>query len=110
MTIDEMRDDELARLFTALKLYEAGSKEYEAIRSQISALLNDRNNTLKLEHETKKSKTENKIKIGCFVGTLILTPIIDLCVKSILIRKIGTIEQMETFTSTPGRSIANWFK
>lgn len=70
----------------------------------------------KLEHEKEKletEKSENKknrwVKAGEIFAVTILVPVIYYCANKGLIKEVGTVEQMEHFSGTPGRSLGKMF-
>ena len=107
--MDKMRkrhDEELNRMYDKLNELEPGSEAYEKIRAEIAKA------TI-LRKKKKKIGNENKdlaIKIGTVAAGVFITPVIDYVLKRSLAGFIGKVEQMETFTSTPGRAIGSWFK
>lgn len=70
----------------------------------------------KLEHEKEKletEKSENKknrwIKAGEIFVMAIVVPTMYLVANKALIKDVGTVEQMEHYGSTPGRSLGKMF-
>lgn len=99
-------DEELNRMYDKLNELEPGSEAYEKMLAEIAKATTVRN-------ESKKIGNENKdlaIKIGTVAAGVFITPVIDYVLKRSLAGFIGKVEQMETFTSTPGRAIGSWFK
>lgn len=103
-------DEELNRMYDMLSTCEPGTDEYERILGEIMKAKEGETELLKIEDARKAAKIDTKIRVGTFVAGLIFAPIIDTICKRSLAKFIGTVEQMETFTSTPGRSMSSWFK
>lgn len=108
--IRNRHDEELTRLYDKLNTLEPGSEEYDKVLSTIMKARATENEHDKIEADKKAAKTEMWIKIGTFAAGLVLAPAIDYVCKRSLTKVIGTVEQMETFTSTPGKSISSWFR
>lgn len=126
--IIDRHDEVLDRLYSELEKLQPGTDEYEKVLTEVTKAAITRNEFKKMdiaeaeaknsksvaEAETKNSKSaankELAIKIVTIVAGVALTPVIDLACKRSLARFIGTVEQMETFTSTPGRSMSSWFR
>ena len=104
--IQKMHNEELNRMYDKLANLEPGSDEYEKMLAEIAKATNVRNESKKVGNEKK----DLMIKIGTVAAGVLLTPIIDTVCKRSLAGFIGKVEQMETFTSTPGRSMSSWFK
>ena len=109
--------DEMDRMYDSLSKLEPGTDEYEKLLSQIMKAEDRKIEIDKLNDARQESKSKNedaakerKIRIALGIAPLIVTPVIDLLCKRNLTKVIGTIEQMEIFTSTPGRSISSWFR
>lgn len=65
----------------------------------------------KVEKSTDESVKNRKIQLITFGAGLVLAPIIEVICKNHFVNKVGKIEQMETFTSSAGRSLGgNLFK
>lgn len=109
MEIEMVEDREIIRLFKMLKTLEPYTDEYNKTRGQLNALLSDRSERMKLESADNNAKKDRVVKVITFSAGLVITPLIDWIVKRNLTKVIGTIEQMDIFTSTPGRSISKWF-
>lgn len=62
------------------------------------------------EFRKKEASNNRKIQIATFVVGLVVAPVIDLAAKKSLAKFIGTVEQMEYFTSSAGKSISSWFR
>lgn len=110
-------DEELNRLYDKLEALQPGTDEYEKVLSEISRATTVRNEFKKTdaaENEViiakKNANRDLAIKIATIVTGVALTPLVDYACKRSMVNVIGKIEQMETFTSTPGRSISSWFK
>ena len=110
MTIESRHEKELNRMYDMLESLEPGTEEYEKLMSEIMKARDGENELKKIESERNSAKTENWIKVCTFVVGLIAAPLIDLGVKKSLTKYIGTIEQMDTFTSTPSRGMSSWFR
>ena len=110
MTIEARHEKELNRMYDALESLEPGTEEYDKLMAEIMKARDGENELKKIESDRKSAKAENWIKIGTFVAGLIAAPLIDLGVKKSLTKYIGTIEQMDTFTSTPSRGMSSWFR
>lgn len=108
--LEKRHEDELNRMYDRLEALQPGTDEYAAVLSEIMKARNGENEAKRLKHDRDSAKVDQYVKIGLFVGGLILTPVIDTLCKRNLTKYIGTIEQMETFTSSPGRSISSWFR
>ena len=109
--------DEMDRMYDSLSKLEPGTDEYEKLLSQIMKAEDRKIEIDKLNDARQESKSKNedaakerKIRIALGIAPLIVTPVIDLLCKRNLTKVIGKIEQMEIFTSTPGRSISSWFR
>lgn len=115
--IHERQDAELNRLYDKLNTLEPGTDEYEKLLSEITKATTVRNENRKIEiaeTEAKTCKSNAKkdiaIKVATIVTGVLLTPVIDYALKRSMVNVIGKVEQMETFTSTAGRSMSSWFK
>lgn len=115
--INEMHVKEMKRMYSSLSKLEPGTDEYDKLLSQIMKAEDRRLEVDKIESANCESENKNKearknrlIQIGTFSAGLLIPPIIDLICKRNLTKLIGTVEQMETFTTTPGRSISGWFR
>ena len=99
LKIKKRHDEELNRMYDKLKTLEPGTEEYDNVVSVI------------VKAQTGDTeKKELDLKLIMFGAGLVITPVIDLLCKRSLTKYIGTIEQMETFTSSAGRSIGSWFR
>lgn len=100
-----------ARLDDAMHLtnLEARSKAFGEAMDAI-----DRLNEMNKIENANKEKDEKCLSIVIKVVEIAAMPImlklIDLGCHKSLINTIGRVEQMETFTSTPGRAISKMFK
>ena len=103
-------DAELNRMYDRLGTLEPGTEEYEQVLSVIMKAKAGENEIVKIEADREAAKRDLVVKIGTFTAGLVLAPVIDTLCKRSLAKFIGTVEQMETFTSTPGRSMSSWFK
>ena len=100
----------MTRLYDKLEGLEPGSEEYEKVFTELMKAMDGKNEFTRIEDARNDAKKDRVIRIGTFVAGLALTPAIDYFAKKGLAKFIGTIEQMECFTSTPGRSIGSWFR
>ena len=64
----------------------------------------------KNDSDRKTAEKDQYIRIATFAAGLILAPILETVCKRELARFIGTVEQMEYFTSSAGKSISGWFR
>lgn len=110
MAIESRHEKELIRMYDLLGTLEPGTEEHDKVLSEIMKAREGENELKKIESDRKSAKTESWIKVGTFVVGLIAAPLIDLGVKKSLTKYIGTIEQMDTFTSTPSRGMSSWFR
>lgn len=101
---------EIRRLQDELTALEPGSDEYNAVQTELLKAMEVMNEMVKIDHARKGAKVDTAIRIVATVGGVVLTPIIATCCQKHLAKFIGTIEQMETFTSTPGRAMSSWFR
>lgn len=101
----EELDKELNYLFIELKRFDPSTDEYAKVRAQISAIIKDRIEIEKASNEQKNAKKERVIKYIQVGGGIILTPIIGYFINRKLIKVVGEVEQMEIFTTTPGKKI-----
>jgi hypothetical protein len=101
---------ELHRLQDKLKQLEPGTDEYNAVQAELLKAIEVMNEVDKTEDARRGAKTDTAVRIVTFAAGLVLTPVITTVCQRNLAKFIGTIEQMETFTSMPGRSIASWFR
>lgn len=93
------REDELNRLYNKLDTLEPGTEEYNKVLEEVIKVENVANEG----NQTKSNKIDLWIKIGGIVATTIAVPLIKYGLNRSMVKHIGTIEQMETFTSTAGR-------
>lgn len=103
-------EEEIRRLQNELASLTPGSEEYNAVQGELMKAMEVMNEMVKIEHARKGAKVDTTIRVVTFVGGLILTPVITTACQKHLAKFIGTVEQMETFTSTPGRSMSSWFR
>ena len=101
---------ELLRMYDKLETLEPGTDEYDAVLSAIMKAKSGENERYRIKAEQDTAKKDLVVKVGIFAGGLIVTPLIDLACKRNLAKFIGTVEQMETFTTSAGRSISSWFR
>lgn len=101
---------EIHRLQDKLKQCEPGTEDYNAVQAELVKAIELMNELVKTEDARKGAKTDTTIRIATFAAGLVLTPVITTVCQKHLAKFIGEVEQMETFTSTPGRSIASWFR
>ena len=101
---------EIHRLQDALRKLEPGTEEYNAVHGELLKAVERMNDIVKTEDARKGAKTDTVVRVVTFVGGLVLTPVITTLCQRNLAKFIGTVEQMEIFTSTPGRSISSWFR
>lgn len=106
----EELDKELNYLFIELKRFDPSTDEYAKVRAQISAIIKDKIEIKKASDEQKNAQKERIIKWVSVGGGIILTPVIGYFINRKLIRVVGEVEQMEIFTTTPGKkTIAKMF-
>ena len=105
-----MYEVEIHRLQGELKKLTPGTEEYDAVQEELLKAMNVLNEMVKNEDARRGAKTDTTIRVMTFVGGLVLTPIITTCCQKHLAKFIGTVEQMETFTSMPGRAMSSWFR
>ena len=108
--IENKHEKELNRLYDTLAGLEPGTNEYKAVMDEITCARNGETDLKRLELDRAQAKKEMWFKIGTFIAGMVAVPVIDLVCKRNLTAYIGKIEQMETFTSTPGRSMSSWFR
>lgn len=101
---------EVRRLQDVLNECEPGTEEYNAVQAELMKAMEVMNEMVKIEHARKGAKVDTAVRVVTFVGGLVLTPVITTLCQRNLAKFIGTVEQMETFTSTPGRSMSSWFR
>ena len=58
----------------------------------------------------EEARRGHKTQVFMYVAGLFVPIGVDLIAKLILVDKIGKVEQLESFTSTPGRSMSSWFR
>ena len=108
--IEARYEVEVHRLQDELKTLTPGTDEYKAVHEELLKALGVMNETIKIEDARRGAKTDMVVKIVTFGAGLVLTPVITTLCQRNLAKFIGTIEQMETFTSTPGRAMSSWFR
>lgn len=101
---------EVRRLQDELSLLTPGTEEYNAVQEELLKAMEAMNEMVKIDHARKGAKVDTAIRVVTFVGGLTLTPVITTLCQRNLAKFIGTVEQMETFTSTAGRSMSSWFR
>lgn len=109
-SIDARHEKVLTQLYDKLDTLQPGTDEYDKVLSEIMKARSGENESKKIEAEDKAAKKDLWLKGAMFVGGLVITPVIDIVCKKSLAKYIGTIEQMEFFTSSAGRSIGSWFR
>ena len=108
--IEARYEVEVHRLQDELKSLTPGTDEYKAVHEELLKALEVMNETTKIEDSRRSAKTDTVVKVTTFAAGLVLTPLVTTFCQQHLAKFIGTIEQMETFTSTPGRSMSSWFR
>lgn len=103
--IEIRHDSELDRMYDKLSTLEPGTEEHDKVLNEIIRAMDGKIEFKKIKDAQDGAKKDQLIKIGTFAAGLILAPLIETLCKRSLTKYIGTIEQMETFTSTPGRSM-----
>ena len=108
--IEARYEVEVHRLQDELKSLTPGTDEYKAVHEELLKALEVMNETTKIDDSRRSAKTYTVVKVTTFAAGLVLTPVITTICQRSLAKFIGTVEQMETFTSTPGRSMSSWFR
>lgn len=108
--IEARHEVEVLRMYDELKKLEPGTPEYDAVLSQITKARSGENEAKKIENDRETAKKDRYIKIVTIAGTALVVPIVDLLCKRNLAKFIGTVEQMEYFVSSAGKSISSWFR
>ena len=108
--IEARYEVEVHRLQDELKSLTPGTDEYKAVHEELLKALEVMNETTKIEDSRRSAKTDTVVKVTTFAAGLVLTPLVTTFCQKHLAKFIGTIEQMETFTSTPGRAMSSWFR
>ena len=108
--IEARYEVEVHRLQDELKSLTPGTDEYKAVHEELLKALEVMNETTKIEDSRRSAKTDKVVKVTTFAAGLVLTPVITTFCQRSLAKFIGTVEQMETFTSTAGRSMSSWFR
>ena len=108
--IEARYEVEVHRLQDTLKQLEPGTEQYEAVHVELLKAMEVMNETTKIEDARQGAKTDMVVKVTTFAAGLVLTPVITTLCQRSLAKFIGTVEQMETFTSTAGRSMSSWFR
>ena len=97
--LKKRQEVELNRMYDELKSLTPGTEDHEKVLEEI----------LKVEAD-KNDKKEINLKLASVVAGIALTPVVDTLCKRYLAGFIGKVEQMEIFTSSPGKSISSWFR
>lgn len=97
--LKKRQDAELTRMYDKLGTLEPGTDDHEKVLDQIQKVEKD-----------KTEKKEVNLKVVSLAAGLALTPVVDTLCKRYLAGFIGKVEQMEYFTSSPGKSISSWFR
>ena len=108
--IEARYEVEIHRLQDELKSLTPGTDEYKAVHEELLKALEVMNETTKIEDSRRSAKTDTVVKVTTFAAGLVLTPVLTTFCQKHLAKFIGTIEQMETFTSSAGRSMSSWFR
>ena len=108
--IEARYEVEVHRLQDELKSLTPGTDEYKAVHEELLKALEVMNETTKIEDSRRSAKTDTVVKVTTFAAGLVLTPEITMVCQKSLAKFIGNVEQMETFTSTAGRSMSSWFR
>jgi hypothetical protein len=103
-------EKELFRLYDKAGALEPGTEQHTAVWNEIMKAREEENERNKTRSESEAARRDMYIKIATFSAGLILAPIIETVCKRELARFIGTVEQMEYFTSSAGKSISGWFR
>jgi hypothetical protein len=101
---------EIRRLQDELTACEPGTDAYNAVQTELLKAMEVMNEMVKIDHARKGAKVDTAMRVATFVGGVILTPAVTYCFQKKLAKFIGTVEQMETFTSMAGRSMSSWFR
>lgn len=101
---------EVLRLQDRLKELDPGSDEYDAVQEELLKAMNVANEMAKINDARKGAKVDTAIRVATFVGGVVITPVVTTFCQKHLAKFIGTVEQMETFTSSAGRSMSSWFR
>lgn len=108
---DEIGDKAFEQGVTAYKAYADMTKIDDAHDEELRRQELEKT---KQEHDEENRKKERKkeyvVKGIEFVGGVVVAPAIAYVANKGLVKYIGTIEQMETFTSSAGRAIGRMFK
>jgi hypothetical protein len=100
-------EEEMNRLYDHLSKLQPGTEEYDKVLAELTKAKES-------EIEIKKigvNKHDLIIKVGSIVLTTFVVPVLTYGLNRSMVKHIGTIEQMETFTSTAGRKmIPDFFK
>lgn len=108
--IENRHEKVMATLYDKLETLEPGTDEYDKVLGEIMKAMDGKTELTRIEDARTDAKKDRVIKVCTFAAGLALTPAIDYFAKKGLAKFIGTVEQMECFTSTPGRSIGSWFR
>lgn len=109
-SIESRYEGEIIRLQDKLKTLEPGTEEYNAVLNELLKAIELMNELVKAEDARRDAKSDTVIRVVTFGAGLVLTPVITTVCQKYLAKFIGTVEQMETFTSTPARSMSSWFR
>ena len=101
---------EVSRLQEELSKQMPGTEEYNAVQSELMKAMEVMNEMVKIDDARKGAKVDTTVKVMTFTVGLVATPIITTVCQKHLAKFIGTVEQMETFTSMPGRAMSSWFR
>lgn len=108
--IEKRHNEEMNRLYDKLATLEPGTDEYAKVLTELMKAMDGGSELNKINDAKEEAKWDRVFKIGTFAAGLVIAPVIDTVCKRSLAKFIGTVEQMETFTSSPGRSISSWFR
>ena len=109
-SIREVYEAEITRLQEDLMDKMPGTEEYDAVQEELLKAMEVLNEMAKVDDARKGAKVDTTIRVVTFVGGLVLAPVITTVCQKHLAKFIGTVEQMETFTSMPGRAMSSWFR
>ena len=108
--IEARYEVEVHRLQDELKSLTPGTDEYKAVHEELLKAMEVMNETTKIEDSRISAIIYFFFYFSMLSAGLVLTPVITTFCQRSLAKFIGTIEQMETFTSTAGRSMSSWFR
>ena len=95
------RETELNRLYDKLNELEPGTEEYKKVMEEVVKV----EATIRENEVTRSNKVDLVIKIVGIAATTIAVPLIKYGLNRKMVRHIGTVEQMETFVSSAGRTL-----